>query len=89
VTDPAPPPDPRTGPPADQAADVLPRARRRATPVVRWIRGLSQGAYAAVLVAVVVALLLLAVIANPGDRVGPVRPADPPVGGPGLPATRL
>ena len=57
--------------------------------MVRWIQGLSQAAYAGIVVAVVVALLLLAVLVNPGERVGPVRPADPPVGGPGLPATRL
>jgi hypothetical protein len=57
--------------------------------VVRWIRSSSTAAYAAIVLAVVTALLLLAVLANPGERVGPVRPADPPVGGPGLPATRL
>ena len=34
-------------------------------------------------------LLLIAVVANPGERVGPVQPARPPVRGPGLPATRL
>lgn len=63
--------------------------RRRRSPVVRWILGLSQAAYAALLVGIVVVLLLAAVLANRGERVGPVRPADPPVGGPGLPATRL
>lgn len=69
--------------------EPAPARRRAASPVVRWIRGLSQAAYAGLLVAVVVALLLVAVLVNPGERVGPVRPADPPVGGPGLPATRL
>ena len=34
-------------------------------------------------------MLLAAVLVNRGDRVGPVQPANPPVGGPGLPATRL
>jgi hypothetical protein len=58
-------------------------------PVVRWIRGLTQATYAAVLVAVVVALLLIAIVVNRGERIGPVQPARPPVGGPGLPATRL
>ena len=64
-------------------------ARRRPAPVVRWIRGLSQAAYAGMLLAILVILLLIAILANPGDRVGPVQPARPPVGGPGLPATRL
>lgn len=70
-------------------ADETPRSRRRGTPVVRWIRGLSQAAYAGMLLAAIVVLLLVVVLVNPGDRVGPVRPASPPVGGPGLPATRL
>ncbi|MCU1370126.1 MAG: hypothetical protein JWO77_1320 [Ilumatobacteraceae bacterium] len=73
--------------------EPIPAARpdpgRRRPPVVRWIRGLSQAAYAGILLAVIVALLLVAVIVNRGERVGPVRPASPPVGGPGLPATRL
>lgn len=58
-------------------------------PLVRWIRGLPQWLYAAVIVAAVVVLLLVAMVLNPGERVGPVRPASPPVGGPDLPATRL
>ena len=66
-----------------------PAARRQLSPVVRWIRGLPQVVYAALLVAIVVVLLLVAVLVNPGERVGPVRPADPPVGGPDLPAARL
>ena len=63
--------------------------RRPPAPVVRVIRGLSQTAYAGLLVAVIVLLLLVAVVVNRGERVGPVRPANPPVGGPRLPATRL
>lgn len=62
---------------------------RPRSPVVRWIRGLSQTAYGAVVLAVVVALLLFAIVVNRGERIGPVSPARPPVGGPGLPATRL
>lgn len=73
---------------ADNAPRPVP-GRRPPTPVVRWIRGLSRAAFAGILLAVVVALLLVAVLVNRGERVGPVRPATPPVGGPGLPATRL
>lgn len=91
-TEPIEPPDPAepTEPTeAPVAGTPRPRPRRRPTPVVRWIKGLSQAAYAGVLVAVVVLLLVIAVAVNRGERVGPVRPANPPVGGPGLPATRL
>ena len=77
MTEPVPTPAPPAG------------RRRRTTPVVRWIRGLSRYAYAAILLAVIVVLLLAAIVVNGGERVGPVQPADPPVGGPGLPATRL
>ncbi|MGN6694591.1 MAG: hypothetical protein ACTHN0_10480 [Aquihabitans sp.] len=65
------------------------RSRRRPAPIVRWIRGLSQAAYAGLLVLAIALLLLVAILVNPGERVGPVQHADPPVGGPGLPATRL
>lgn len=74
---------------AEPTPPPAPAPRRRRTPVVRWIRGLSQAAYAGVLLAVIIVLLLAAVLVNRGDRVGPVQPANPPVGGPGLPATRL
>ncbi len=102
MTDPTDPMDPTDPPdptdlvvPADsgESTGTAPSGRaptrRRATPVVRWIRGLSQAAYAGLLVLLVAVLLLLAVLVNPGERVGPVRPAAPPVGGPGLPAGRL
>ena len=59
------------------------------SPLARWIRSLPQWLYITVVLAALVALVLIALVLNPGDRVGPVRPADPPVGGPGLPATRL
>lgn len=59
------------------------------SPVVRWILGLPQGLYVALILGVLVLLVLVTVLVNPGERVGPVRPADPPVGGPGLPAARL
>ncbi len=72
--------------PPDEPAD--PAIRRRSA-VARWIRGLSLAAYAGLLVAVVAVFVLATALVNPGERVGPVRPADPPVGGPGLPATRL
>ena len=61
----------------------------RRAPLARWIRSLPQWLYAALVMAVIVALLLVAMVLNPGERVGPVQPAKPPVGGPGLPATRL
>ena len=57
--------------------------------IPRWIRGLPQWAYVSLVVAVLVVLLALAMVLNPGHQVGPVRHADPPVGGPGLPAARL
>ena len=80
-------------PPHDPTVDVVPggppRARRPSTPTVRFIRGLSRAAYAGLLLAVILVLLLVTILVNPGERVGPVRSARPPVGGPGLPATRL
>lgn len=84
MSDETPAPDP-----ADASAATATGSRRGPAPIARWIRGLPQGLYAGLLVAIVVVLLLVAVLVNPGERVGPVRPADPPVGGPGLPATRL
>ena len=62
---------------------------RRRSPVTRWIRDLPQWLYVALILGVVVMLLLIALLVNPGERVGPVEPARPPVGGPSLPATRL
>ena len=70
----------------DEAASPKRPAR---SPVVRWILRLPQGVYAALIVGVLILLVLVTVAINPGERVGPVRPADPPVGGPGLPAARL
>lgn len=67
---------------------TAPRTVRQG-PVARWIRHLPQAVYAGILVALMLLLLLVAMLVNPGERVGPVQPARPPVGGPGLPATRL
>ncbi|WP_426571051.1 hypothetical protein [Aquihabitans sp. McL0605] len=64
-------------------------ARSRPSPVARWIRSLPQWLYVTIIVAVVALLLLITVLVNPGDRIGPVQPASPPVGGPGLPPARL
>ncbi|HWJ97593.1 MAG TPA: hypothetical protein VNQ33_05495 [Acidimicrobiales bacterium] len=88
TTEPAEPTAAASEPVASPAA-VPERSRRRPAPVARWIRGLPRATYAALLLAVIVVLLLAAVLVNPGERVGPVRAADPPVGGPVLPATRL
>ncbi len=65
-----------------------PRAVRRA-PVLAWIRGLQRQVFVLIVAALIAALVLLTVVVNPGERVGPVQPARPPVGGPVLPATRL
>jgi len=62
---------------------------QRRSPVTRWIRDLPQWMYVALILGVVAVLLLTALLVNPGERVGPVEPARPPVGGPSLPATRL
>ena len=66
------------------AADPGPDPSAGPTPAglgARWLRSLPQGVYVALVVGVLVLLLLAAVLLNPGERVGPVRPAPPPVGG--------
>lgn len=59
---------------------------RSVSPVVLALRRLPALVWAAVLVGVVVLAVLVLAVANPGERVGPVRPAAPPVGGPDLPS---
>ena len=66
-----------------------PTTPARRAPLARWIRRLPRWAYISLILAAVVALLLIAALVNPGERVGPVQHARPPVGGPTLPATRL
>lgn len=67
-------------------SDATARPTRR---VVRGIRRLGAWAWAAVVVGAILVGLLVVALANPGHRVGPVQPADPPVGGTALPDTRL
>jgi len=58
-------------------------------PVPRALRALPPVVFGA-LVALVVSLVFVAVVlANPGHRVGEVRPASPPVGGQELPAATV
>ncbi len=54
--------------------------------MVRFLRSASAAAWLGLVVVVVVVALLVLTVVNPGRRLGPVDPADPPVGGPGLPA---
>jgi hypothetical protein len=54
-------------------------------PVLAWIRRARTRAFVAAVVVVVLLALALAAATNAGHRVGPVRPAVPPVGGPDLP----
>lgn len=61
----------------------------RRSPVARWLRRLPTAAFAALVVALVVLVVAVLLLVNPGHRVGPVEPARPPVGGPGLPDSRL
>ena len=63
-----------------------PTSRRAAPPAIAALRRLPALVWAAALVGVVVLALVVLAVANPGERVGPVRPAAPPVGGPDLPA---
>mgnify|MGYP001159183631 FL=1 len=57
-----------------------PTGRPARSPVLALLRSLPRATFAlAVAVAVVVAVAVL-VVANPGARLGPVRPASPPVG---------
>ena len=74
----------------DQAAPSSGGGGGRPVPLVpRWIRSLPQWLYASLLVGIFVVLVVITMLVNPGHEVGPVQPAKPPVGGPGLPATRL
>lgn len=59
------------------------------SPVARWLRRLPAGAFAALVLAIVVLVVAVLVVVNPGHRVGPVEPARPPVGGRVLPDSRL
>lgn len=75
----------------DRSSSSLPRptppvpSGRSVSPVVLALRRLSAPAWAAIVVGLVVLALLVLAVANPGERVGPVRPASPPVGGSELP----
>ena len=82
-----PSPVPATGP-GGEATPGPPVAgsRRHAA---RALRRLPSWLWAGLVVAVLVVGLLVVALANGGHRVGPVDPADPPVGGTVLPATRL
>ena len=57
--------------------------------VVRRVRRLGAWTWAALVVGALVVGVLLVALVNPGHRIGPVQPADPPVGGTALPDTRL
>lgn len=52
---------------------------RRPSPA-RWLIGLPTWSYALLVVVAVAVVLLVGAVANPGHRVGPIRPAHPPVG---------
>lgn len=82
VTSPKPTPKP---PPKPTPAS----GRGSRPPFVRWLRGLPSWAFAAAVLVLVALALVVLLVVNPGHRMGPVQPARPPVGGPGLPATRL
>lgn len=57
------------------------------SPVLRWIRRAPAATFALAVVLVVVLTVAVLALANPGHRVGPVQPANPPVGqGETLPA---
>ena len=49
-------------------------------PALRWIRRAPAATFALAIVLVVVLTVAALALANPGHRVGPVRPANPPVG---------
>ena len=90
MTDPTTPDAPVPNPTTSQAPTTPEHAAPlRRAPVARWIRRLPQWAYVTLILGAVVALLVIASLVNPGERVGPVQHARPPVGGPTLPATRL
>ena len=72
--------DPVTDPPAGPGSRP---------PFARWLRGVPAWAFAAAVVGLVALTVVVLLAVNPGHRLGPVQPARPPVGGPGLPATRL
>lgn len=52
----------------------------RRSPVLRWVRTAPAVTFALTVVLVVALTLAVVVLVNPGHRVGPVRPAAPPVG---------
>ncbi len=52
----------------------------RASPLVRALRALPRTTFAAAVFVLVALALLALVLLNPGERVGPVEPATPPVG---------
>jgi hypothetical protein len=52
----------------------------------RWVESLPAAAYAAAVGAVLALLVLAVSVLNPGERVGPVSPTTPPVGGSTLPS---
>jgi hypothetical protein len=68
------------GPRPSEQQPGFPRGR-----AARWVEALPAAAYAAAVGAVLVLLVLAVAILNPGERVGPVRPTTPPVGGSTLP----
>lgn len=51
------------------------------TPLARWLRSAPRWQYVTVVLAAVVLVLLVAMVLNPGDLIGPVQPAMPPVDG--------
>lgn len=52
----------------------------RRSPVLRWVRTAPLATFALAVALVVVLTVAVVALANPGHRVGPVRPASPPVG---------
>ena len=52
----------------------------RRPPTLRWLRRASLATFVLAAILVVAITDAALVVANPGHRVGPVRPATPPVG---------
>lgn len=50
------------------------------SPVIRALRALPRSTFAAAVFVLVAVALLVLVLVNPGERVGPIEPANPPVG---------